>query len=422
MKKEIILQQKREKELLLSQNYIARDKLEFAKKFMETDLIKVITGPRRAGKSVFAILCLKDRDFAYINFDDENLLKIKNPDEILEGIFEVYGKTKFILFDEIQNLPNWEIFVNKLQRRGYNLTITGSNAKLLSKEFATALTGRYVLTPIFPFSFKEFLRAKKFLFWGDETKITEVKGQILNYLDEYLKSGGFPEVVVKNIESRTYLDTLFDATIFKDIIKRYNVRFSQKIYDLSLYLTANFASEFSFTKLKNILDFSSTNTLQNYLDYLCEAYLVFLLNRFSFKIKEQIKTPKKVYFIDNGFIQAKSFQFSQNTGKLMENLIFGEFLKRGYEPNKNIFSYKTRNKREIDFVLKEGIKIKTLIQTSYQTTNVKTEERELKGLVEGSEELKCNNLIIITWDKEGEEKFKNKRIKVVPLWKWLIEY
>jgi len=419
MIKNIILQHEKEKETLLSKTYVLREKLSFAKNFLETDLIKVITGPRRAGKSVFASLLLKDKDFAYLNFDDENLLKINNSDEIIKGIFEVYGETKFILFDEIQNFKNWELFVNKLQRRGFNLILTGSNAKLLSKELATSLTGRHIPIEVLPFNFKEFLSAKNF--GVKEINLPETKGKILNYLSEYLKNGGFPEVVVKNLEAKTYLDTLADAILLKDVVKRYKVRFSQKIYDLFLYLVSNFTNEFTFTKLKNNLNFNSVNTVQNYLSYLEEAYLIFSLNRFSFKVKEQIKTAKKVYLVDNGFVLAKSFQFSQDLGKLMENLVFTELIKRGLKVNENIFYYKTRNQKEIDFVIKEGTKIKNLIQVIYQFSDSEIQKRETKSLIEASQELKCDNLTIITWDTEKEEKIKDKKIKITPLWQWLLE-
>lgn len=415
MLKQLLLQHKKEKELLLSKPYILREKLNFAKKFLKTDLIKVITGPRRAGKSVFSILLLKNKNFAYLNFDDENLLRVKNTDEIVKGIFEVYSEPEFFLFDEIQNLEKWELFVNKLQRRGYNLILTGSNARLLSKELATALTGRHIPIEIFPFNFREFLRAKNFD--SKEELLPEAKGKILNYLDVYLKNGGFPEIVVKNLDPKTYLDTLFDAVLLKDVVKRYKVRFSQKIYDLALYLISSFSNEFSFTKLKNTLNFNSVNTIQNYLRYLEEAYLVFHLDRFSFKKKEQIKTAKKIYLVDNGFILAKSFQFSENIGKLMENLVFSELLKRGFKANETLFYYKTRNQKELDFILKEGNKIKALIQVCY-FPDLET-KREISALIEGSQELKCDELIILTWDKEAEEKIKNKKIKFIPLWQWL---
>lgn len=418
MTKDIILQHKKEKEDILSKTYVLREKLNFAKKFLDSDIIKIVIGPRRAGKSVFSSLLLKEKKFAYINFDDENLLGVNNSDEILKGIFEVYGEVKFILFDEIQNFKNWEIFVNKLQRRGFNLVLTGSNAKLLSQELSTSLTGRHISIEILPFSFKEYISAKKIDI--NEIALPEIKGKILNCLDEFLHNGGFPEVVIKNLEAKTYLDTLADAILLKDVVKRYKVRFTQKIYDLFLYLIGNFTSEFSFNRLRNNLNFNSTKTVQDYVSYIEEAYLVFLLNRFSFKIKEQIKSPKKVYLVDNGFAMAKAFQFSQDSGKLIENLVFQELLKQGLKPNQDIFYYRTRNQKEVDLVIKEGIKIKELIQVSYKFKDVKNMHREIKSLVEASQELNCDNLIIITWDTEKEEILSGKKIRIIPLWKWLL--
>jgi len=420
MIKDIVYQHKLEKEDQFLKEYIFREKLDFAKKFIDSDLIKIITGPRRAGKSVAAFLLLKGKNFAYLNFDDENLLKVKNYDEIVKAIFEVYPENKYLFFDEIQNLKNWEIFVNKLKGRGYNLILTGSNAKLLSKELGTVLTGRYVPIEIFPFNFREFLSAKGLEIKKEEINVPEIQGRILSYLDEYIRDGGFPEVVVKKLEARNYLETLSNSILFKDVVKRYNVRFSQKIYDLNNYLNSNFSSEFSFSKLKNILEFRSTVTLQNYLSYLEEAFLIFILNRFSFKVKEQIKTPKKVYLVDNGFCSQMSYRFSQDFGKIMENLVFVEILRRGYKPNKDVFFYKTKNNKEIDFLLKKGIKIEQLIQVCYSIEKIGTKERESRALIEASQDLDCNNLLVITWDRESEEIIGGKRIKFIPLWKWLL--
>ena len=419
--KETILQQKKEKEEILSKNFVIREKLNEARKVLHHDLIKVIVGPRRAGKSIFSLLLLKDKDFAYLNFDDENLLKIENTDEIIKCIFEVYKKPKFIFFDEIQNLKNWELFVNKLHRRGYNLILSGSNAKLLSKELATNLTGRYVSFEILPFNFREFLSAKGVSIVKKELTLPEVKGEILHYLSEYTQHGGFPEIVVKDFEPKQYLGTLFEAVLLKDIVKRYNIRHAQKISELSVYLAANFSSEYSYTKLKNILNFKSTHTLQNYLSYLNEAYIAFFLDRYSHKVKEQINAPKKLYLVDNGFIEAKSFQVSKNQGKLIENLVFIELLNRGYRPNQELFYYKTRNQKEIDFVLRKGLKIKELIQVFYNTSDPYVEKREISSLIEASEELKCDNLQLITWEKEKKVKISKKEIYYIPLWKWLLK-
>lgn len=420
MLRDTVLQHKSEKELLRARQYVTRDSLEKARKFLESDLVKVITGPRRAGKSVFAFLLLKQKNFAYLNFDDDSLLRVNSHDDIIKAVFEVYGRPQFIFFDEIQNLKNWELLVAKLQRRGHNLVITGSNARLLGMELATVLTGRYIPIEIAPFSFREFLRAKQHQPDKEALLLPETCGKTLGYLEEYVRCGGFPEIVVKGLECRTYLETLFDAILFKDIVKRYRVRFTEKLHDLAVYLAGNFSSEFTLTRLKNILGFNSVNTVQNYLAYLEETYLAVSLNRFSFKMKEQLKSSRKTYLVDNGFVQAKSFQSSANIGKLMENLVFGELVRRGYRPNSSLYFYKTRNRKEVDFVLREGVRVAALLQVAYQASDRDTEKREISALLEASQELKCDNLIVMTWDKEAQIERKGKGIKFIPLWKWLL--
>lgn len=420
MIKQTILQQKNEQSNLLKIPYIQRDNLDKVREQIDTPLIKVVTGPRRAGKSVFSLLLLKDKNFAYLNFDDENLVKAGNYDEIVQAMFEVYPAPQYFLFDEIQNLPAWELFVNKLHRRNYNILLTGSNARLLSKELATTLTGRHLAYEILPFSFREFLEAKNVRFSKDDFTLPETKGRFLNAFEEYLKKGGYPEIVTKGLDVKTYLATLFDSILLKDIVKRYKVRFTSKLYDLATYLISNTASEFSFTKLKNVLGFASVSTVEKYIGYLEESYLFFVLNRFSFKVKEQIKAPRKIYLVDNGFIAAKAFQFSPDTGRLMENLAFVEFIRRGHVPNLDLFYYKTRNGREVDFVVRRENRIEDLVQVSHASADQKTREREIKALREASEELDCRNLTIITWDKEGEEKVKDKVIRFLPMWEWLL--
>lgn len=420
MIKQTILQQKNEQSNLLKIPYIQRDNLDKVREQIDTPLIKVVTGPRRAGKSVFSLLLLKDKNFAYLNFDDENLVKAGNYDEIVQAMFEVYPAPQYFLFDEIQNLPAWELFVNKLQRRNYNILLTGSNARLLSKELATTLTGRHLAYEILPFSFREFLEAKNVRFSKDDFTLPEIKGRFLNAFEEYLKKGGYPEIVTKGLDVKTYLATLFDSILLKDIVKRYKVRFTSKLYDLATYLISNTASEFSFTKLKNVLGFASVSTVEKYIGYLEESYLFFVLNRFSFKVKEQIKAPRKIYLVDNGFIAAKASQFSPDTGRLMENLAFVEFIRRGHVPNLDLFYYKTRNGREVDFVVRRENRIEDLVQVSHESADQKTREREIKALREASEELDCRNLTIITWDKEGEEKVKDKVIRFLPMWEWLL--
>lgn len=422
MLKNVIIQQKIEKEKFLTRAYIPRDKLGAFKPSLPSDLIKVITGPRRAGKSVFAFLLLKGEDFAYVNFDDEALFKPGNYDAVLAALLEVYPKSKYFLFDEIQNLDKWEVFVSKLHRRGYNLVLTGSNAHLLSSELATALTGRYAAVEILPFSFKEFLLARNCQHAQAQTYATpEAKAAFLGLLEQYLRQGGYPEVATKNLDAKPYLETLFDSLLLKDVVKRFRVRYTQQIYDLAQYLMAHFAAEFSYTKLRNVLGLRSTATVEKYANYLEEAYLLYTLNRFSNKFKEQFKAPKKAYFVDTGLIMAKAFQMSPNSGRLMENAVFVELIRRGYAPNDGIFYYKTRNNKEVDFILRKGTKIEGLIQVCLDIDSDGVRKREFGALIEAGDELDCSNFIVLSWDTEAREAVKGKDIQIAPLWKWMLQ-
>ncbi|MBM3261272.1 ATP-binding protein [Candidatus Kaiserbacteria bacterium] len=423
MLKSTVLRQKGEKERLLSLPYIERTKEKEAKKWLDSDLIKVVLGPRRAGKSVFSLMLLKDKEFAYFNFDDESLPGEDTFDlnELMSELRQAYGETKNILFDEIQNLPKWELFVNRLHREGYNLVLTGSNARLLSKELATHLTGRHIPIQILPFDFSEILRAKQYEVTEEKLAIPSEKGKLLQILNEYMLSGGYPEVVTKGLDPRGYLDVLFDSLLFKDVVKRHKVRFSEQIDNLGSFLINNVTGQYSIRKLANILGFKSGVTLEKYLGYLTEAYLIFSLHRYSAKAGLRLRSPKKAYVVDNGFITSKAVQHSPNNGKYMENLVFTELVKRGSESNREIFYYHTRNDREVDFALKSGTEITELIQVTYESSNPDVVQREIKALVEAGKELHVNNLLVLTWDDKRDMEKGGMTIQFRPLWEWLLD-
>ena len=422
MIKKILNQQQEEQQFLLHQEYIQRLDADVKSELLKTSLIKVITGPRRAGKSVMALQLLKEKKFAYLNFDDDALLKQFDEDEILQGLYQVYSGFEYLLLDEIQNLKRWELWVNKLYRRGINMVITGSNSRLLSHELASSLTGRYIQITVLPFSFSEVMRFTNpsIIFKKQETPIE--KGKLLALLQNYLFNGGFPETLLNQGILKNYLSSLFDSILLKDVLKRFRVRQTQQLYDLSNYMLSNYTNYFTFNQVKESLDFNSVATVQKFVGYLEEPYLFQHLTRYDTKIKNQQKAAQKIYIIDNGFVKARSFELSPNYGRLLENLVFVELLRRHYQPGLNLFYFRTRNDREIDFLLRRGNRIEQLIQVCFSIDQSKTIKRELNALIEASQELKCSKLLLITWDKEEVIEQKNLKIEVVPAYKWLTEY
>jgi len=349
------------------------------------------------------------------------LLKHFDEDAVIQSLNDVYKGFSHLLLDEIQNLPDWELWVNKLYRRGMNLVITGSNSKLLSHEMASTLTGRYIQITVLPFSFSETIRFNEqySLVKIDTTPIET--GKILGLLHTYLFNGGFPEVVLNPRILKNYLSSLFDSILLKDILKRFRVRQTQQLYDLSNFLLSNYTNLFSFNQVKEDLNFNSVATVQKFIGYLEEPYLFQHITRYNNKIKNQQKAARKIYIIDNGFVKARSFELSPNYGRLLENMVFIELLRRDFKPELDLFYYRTRNNREIDFLVRKGHRVEQLIQVCYDINQPKTSKREIDALVEAAIELKCDNLLLITWDKEEIIVVNKLTIKLIPAYKWLIE-
>ena len=412
--RDAILLQKRELELRMQEKYVPRDANLPGE---ENRLIKVIIGPRRAGKSFFAVHSLMDKgQFGYVNFDDEQLTGSQIVSEIGPAIESVYGKVSTLLLDEVQNLFEWELFVNRLSRQGYTLYITGSNAHLLSKDLATHLTGRHSLTTILPFSYREYIRFK-----GD----TLTESEYREYLDQYSETGGFPEPLVTKIHRKEYLSRLFDAIIFKDIIRRYRVRAPQGLSDLATYLCSNSASEYSVHRLTKVTGCKSDLTVKKYLHYLEEAFLFFSVPRFSFKVKEQLSSHKKIYCIDNGFIAAKGFRVSGDKGKLYENLVAIALKYQEFQDNMRVFYWKNPQAEEVDFVIQRERLVSELIQVCVDAQSPATRQREMKALVKAGRDLKCDRLLLLTREEEGEEEIEwfgmKGVVRIMPLWKWLLD-
>jgi len=414
----ILVDQRQElKEKLGEGDIIEREMLPYAGSLVSSKLVKVITGVRRCGKSVFSTQLLGGESYGYVNFDDERLSEVKADElnEILEAVYGISGEMKLLLLDEVQNVDKWELFVNRLQRKGINLIVTGSNAKLLSSELATHLTGRHVVFELFPFSFREFLRYKNI---GSDAETTKERGIIKHSLQEYINNGGFPETLEEN--PKAYLKSLYSAILFKDILVRHKIRQTGTFRDLSMYVISNFSNEMSFNRLKNIFNLGSDHTAKNYLGYLEEAYIVFPVEKFSYKKKESLTGNRKVYVVDTGLINALSFKFSKNMGGIYENIVAIELLRKRETGDIEIYYWKDHSGKEIDFVIKKGLRIKQLIQVCYDVDEYETKKRETRALLKASRELKCKNLLVITEDYEAEEKIKGETIKFLPLWKWLL--
>jgi len=415
MVRDILLLQKRELESRLREPYIHRDINPHWN--LRDGMIKVITGPRRAGKSFYAMHLLQQAGpFGYVNFDDERLVGLDNYDEIINGLDSVYGSPDLILFDEIQNLQRWELFLNRLQRQGRLLVVTGSNANLLSSELSTHLTGRHLAAAVFPFSFGEYLKAL-----GREQTAAEKAESLFSYAAD----GGYPEPLLKRTDRGNYLRTLLQATIYKDIIRRFNIRGVQGIEDLALYLMSNVGRQYSLKALSEVTKCRSPRTIEKYMGYLREAYLVFDLRRFSFKVRDQIRSPGKIYCTDSGMAVSAGFRFSPDRGALYENLVAGRLKQGELAGRVSIFYWKGGQNEEVDFVVKEGPRVTRLIQVCADVSNERTLKREMRSLLWASQELGCDDLLLLNERFDRVETISwhgiEKRVRILPLWHWLSE-
>jgi predicted AAA+ superfamily ATPase len=413
--KTVILNQKKERDNLMSRPYLTRRGNQDTDLLLGSHLIKLITGPRRVGKSTQALLMLRNKNFAYLNFDNQPLLDAWDASLIMRMLDDVYPDYEYILLDEVQNLDAWDLWVSELYRMGKNLVITGSNAKMLSSEMATVLTGKYLQVEMLPLSLEEFFDWHQLDLHKLEPE-QETEAAVLT--DDYMRNGGYPEVVATRPLTHSYLDTLFDSIVWKDVAKRHHVRNVTDLNNLAMYLVSNFCNPVSANELTEELGFSSVNTTKKFMDYLHEPYLFYYLPRYNNKLKLMKKAPRKVYVVDNGFVAAKSFALSDNLGRLLENQVFIELIRRGYDTDKTMFYYRSRNDKEVDFVLRRGTHIEQLVQVCYDISSPKTEKREVDSLVECAGELKCSNLVIVTNNDERTIEKDCYQISLVPVSKF----
>ena len=418
---EVLKDQQQELERGLRQTELVPREAELL--YKKSSLIQVVSGVRRCGKSVFLHQLLKEKGFAYVNFDDDRLLDVK-PNDVLAAWYQLHGKKMQVLFlDEIQNLEHWELFVNRLHRAGFRIFLTGSNAKLLAKEMATHLTGRHHTLELFPFSFKEYLQAQQFT---EDLETTQGKSMVMRQLQEYIQRGGFPEIVVKKEEPGIYLRELYQKIVDRDIVSRYRVTHQKTLKEIARSVISSPGRVISLGKIRRQFGLGSDHTVKNYLSYLEEAYLVLFLAKFSFKPGEIERSEKKAYGIDTGMITTLSLQAGNDSGRLYENIVALELLRRrAWHTDRELYYWKTAEQEEIDFVLREGKKVVQLIQVCYDLRDETTRSREIRALLKASKALRCKNLIIITAEEEQEQKAMwfglQGKVKIIPLWKWLLE-
>ena len=386
------------------------------KDYMKGNEIVIITGIRRCGKSSLLKIISKklNEKFVYMNFDDIRLtdFKVENFEDIEEIVSEIYGiKTNVIyLLDEIQNVPSWERWVNNLYAKKIKVFVTGSNSSLLSSEISTFLTGRNKVIKLYPFSFREFLLFKKI---KTDYQTTDERRAVSQAFNEYFEKGGFPLVIIN--DDLTLSKQYFEDILNKDIIKRYNIKKVKELKDLILYLFSNVSKTYSYSTLKQVSSIKSLSMINNYIEYLKNVFVASTINKFDYSIKKQKVSSSKFYILDNSFLKTVAFNFSENAGKRLENLVFIELVRRGNE------IYYHAKKNECDFIIKEGLKITKAIQVCLILDNAVTKKREVDGLIEAMKEYKLKEGLILTLDKEEGIVVEDKKITIKPVWKWLLE-
>jgi len=420
--RQVLLDQREESEALVKRCVVTRECEKALAQGLSDNLIKVITGVRRCGKSVLAHRVLRGQPYGYVNFDDERLFGLSTGDlnSVLEVLIEITPNMKFVLLDEIQNIEGWELFANRLQRQGYVVVLTGSNAHLLSRELATHLTGRHRVYEAYPFSFREYLRAR-----GHETPLgkalsTRERAAVSALFADYFTAGGFPEVgQVAN--PRAYLQDLYDRALTRDIAMRHGVRHIKTLKDIAFYVANNCGGKLTYQNIAAAYSLGSLHTAKNYLSYLQDAYLFFAVEAFSFKVKERTRRPRKMYGIDIALIRATAGG-ADNRGLLLENLVFLELMRR----RKSVHYYADpHGKHEVDFVSRDPEKKAVeLIQVCADLSRAETQERELRGLQRAAtafRHLPDENLLLLTMDHRGVEQVAGRKIACLPVWEWLLQ-
>lgn len=390
---------------------------EIEEEWLTTNEILIITGIRRCGKSVLLQQMrnkLTEQDF-FFNFDDERLVNFTVADfqTLQECFFELFGEQHTYYFDEIQNVSGWETFVRRLYNEGNKVIVTGSNARMLSRELGTHLTGRYIAVEIFPFSFAEYLQFAQIEVNAKDFYLTSKRSILLGQFKEYMEKGGFPKYI--QTLSFRYLSSLYDSIIFRDVMARNGLTNEKEMQELIFYLASNATKRITYTSVGKVIGIRHSETVKNYLEYVEQTYMLFQLMKYSPSVKVQMLNPKKIYFIDNAIVSRIGFNASANMGVKLENTVFIELKRRGLD----VFYHS--DKKECDFVVREGMRIKDAYQVTIEMRDDKTRKREIEGLLEAMNAYGLSEGYILTMEEKEELQVEGKTIHVIPTWEWMLK-
>ena len=414
----ILRNQEQEFKDLLSQDWVSRPEESLFN--LHSRLAQVVIGVRRSGKSTLCINVIKKSglDFAYVNFEDEqlSLIQASDLDTVLECLYQVYGQFNHLFMDEIQNIDGWQYFVNRLLRSGMHVLMTGSNAKLLSSELSTHMTGRYMPIEIFPFSFAEYCMAKGH---GLRHGSTKESGLLRRAFDEYIMGGGFPELMFED-RKEAYIQELVTGILSNDIEKRFKIAYKDAFERMAQHIMNIAPVKINYADLGRLFDFKSQHTAENYVGYLEKAYLLCMIPRFSYKSHSRV-TGSKAYTVDVSLMNMRRDAFAAaNLGWRLETIVLIELLRRNRSKGRHV-AYLEDRSSECDFLVCSGLNVLSAIQVSYDVSNSKTLKRELKGLIMAAEKTGCEDLILLTDHEDEATEESGHHIRILPVHAWLVD-
>ena len=394
-----------------------RDKIprEIPHHLIDVPEVLIVSGVRRCGKSVLLQQIRnqqREKDY-FLNFDDDRLARfqVDHFQDLYEVFIELFGEQKTFYFDEIQNITGWELFVRRLYDYGCKVFVTGSNANMLSRELGTHLTGRYVAHELYPLSFAEYLQLTGHTVSEPDLYTTAGVAGLTRRFNQYLVDGGFPQYVLT--QNPDYLKSLYESVLYKDILVRNRLTNEKEMVEMIYYLASNTATLSSYNSLARTIGVKHPVTVKNYLGFLENTYLIFQIPKFDYSVRKQVANARKTYFIDPALVRRIGFGFSENSGRLLENLVFIELKRRGYE----VFYHS--GKGECDFLIRKENAIVHAIQVCHTLTDT-NQKRELSGLLEAMTLHNLSDGLILTTNREEQITVSGKEVRIALVWKWLL--